>query len=256
MSDNVKIWPLSAIFRLKSVFALAKTIIIIYRLFIRLTYIHVDEERWGSEMESIGERIKKARLQNGLSQVELAEAANVSQPTIANWETDSHAPRQPALLKLAEILNATPQWFLAGSGDTNGHAQAHEQYLGTPIHHIPIVEWPASNDLDENAIELGDAYDFIALSLNIKKPFALIANDPVMAAQFPIGSAIVFDAAPGPLEDGVCYLFNRNGKIEFRCWRSGPDRLEVMSPTSAIAAEFTPERPIPLARAIMSLKRH
>ncbi|NNC37184.1 MAG: helix-turn-helix transcriptional regulator [Hyphomonadaceae bacterium] len=208
-------------------------------------------------MESIGERIKKARLQNGLSQVELAEAASVSQPTVANWETGSHAPRRPALLKLAEILNSTPQWFLAGGTQANGHNLAHKQYLGTPIHHIPIVEWPKSGESEKTStIDLSDAHDYIALSLKIKKPFALIANDPAMSAQFPIGSAIVFDAVPGPLEDGACYLFDRNGEIELRCWQSSPDRLEVMSPTSAIAAEFTGERPIPVARAIMSLKRH
>ena len=207
-------------------------------------------------MESIGERIKKARLQNGLSQVELAEAANVSQPTVANWETDSHAPRQPALLKLAEILNASPQWFLAGDGEINGQSTAHQQYLGTPIHHIPIVEWPAANETDGNVLKFGVAHDYIALSLHIQKPFALIANDPVMSAQFPIGSAIVFDAVAGPLEDGACYLFLRNGQIELRCWQSSPDRLEVMSPSSAIAAEFTSDRPVPLARVVMSLKRH
>lgn len=210
----------------------------------------------GNGMESIGERIKKARLQSGLSQVELAEAANVSQPTIANWETGSHAPRQPALLKLAEILNSSPQWFLAGGTETNGHTLAHKHYLGTPIHHIPIVEWPAASETENNTLKFGVAHDYIALSLKIKNPFALIANDPVMSVQFPIGSAIVFDAIPGPLEDGACYLFVRNGLIELRCWQSSPDRLEVMSPSSAIAAEFTSERPIPLARAIMSLKRH
>lgn len=207
-------------------------------------------------MESIGERIKKARLQNGLSQVELAEAANVSQPTVANWETGSHAPRQPALLKLAEILNSSPQWFLAGGLENNGHTLAYKQYLGTPIHHIPIIEWPVANETDEGVIKFSGAHDYIALALRVKKPFALIANDPVMSAQFPIGSAIVFDAAPGPLEDGACYLFVRNDNIELRCWQSSPDRLEVMSPSSAIAAEFTSERPIPLARAIMSLRRH
>jgi transcriptional regulator with XRE-family HTH domain len=207
-------------------------------------------------MESIGERIKKARLQNGLSQVELAEAANVSQPTVANWETGSHAPRQPALLKLAEILNSSPQWFLAGGVETNGHTITHKQYLGTPIHHIPIVEWPADNDAQDGSLKFGDAHDYIALSLKIKVPFAVIANDPVMSAQFPIGSAIIFDAVAGPLEDGACYLFVRNSQIELRCWQSSPDRLEVMSPSSAIAAEFTSERPVPLARAIMSLRRH
>ena len=207
-------------------------------------------------MESIGERIKKARLQNGLSQVELAEAANVSQPTVANWETDSHAPRQPALLKLAEILNSSPQWFIAGGVDTNGHTLAPKQYLDTPIHHIPIVEWPAPSAFENETPDLNGPRDYIALSVNVKRPFALIASDPAMAALFPIGTAIIFDAIAGSLDDGACYLFEIDGRIVLRSWQNSPDRLEVMSPNSAIAAEFMTARPRPLARVIMSVRRH
>lgn len=206
-------------------------------------------------MKSIGERIKKARLDNGFSQVELAEAANVSQPTVANWETGSHAPRQPALVKLAKILNTSPQWILGGEEYTNGHTLAPKQYLDTPIHHVPILQWPANDEIENGAIRFGSAHDYIAISILVEKPFALIANDPAMAARFPVGSAIIFDAVPGPLENHGSYLFNINGEIQLRSWQSSPDRLEALPTQAAVDAEFTTNRPKPLARALMTLRR-
>lgn len=207
-------------------------------------------------MKSIGERIKKARLENGFSQVELAEAANVSQPTVANWETGSHTPRQPALLRLADILNTSAVWFLSGAKTDQHDASAPEQYLNTPIHHVPIVAWPQKADLKDGILELGRAKDFLAVSVVARKPFALLANDPAMAARFPIGTAIVFDAIAGPLEDNACYLFQRRGEIILRSWRKEPDRYEAHPGPSVTDPDFAAESPLPLARAILSIQRH
>lgn len=207
-------------------------------------------------MRLIGERIKKARLENGFSQVELAEAANVSQPTVANWETGSHAPRQPALIKLAEILNTSPQWFLGGDEYTNGHTLAPKQYLDTPIHHVPVLQWPVNGEIESGVLRFGNAHDYIAISIQVEKPFALLANDPAMAARFPVGSAIIFDAIAGKLEDHGSYLFQVNGDVVLRTWQSSPDRLDAHPNHSAVDSHFTTEPPIALARAIMSLRRH
>jgi len=206
-------------------------------------------------MASIGERIKKARLDNGLSQVELADAASVSQPTVANWETGSHAPRQPALVKLAAILNTSPQWILGGAEYTNGHTLAPKQYLNTPIHHVPVLQWPDNDEIENGALRVGNAHDYIAISIEVEKPFALIANDPAMAAMFPIGSAIIFDAIPGMLENNTSYLFDMGGEIILRSWQNSPDRLEAHPTLAAVDSEFTTQRPKPLAKALMTLRR-
>ncbi|MCF6221951.1 MAG: helix-turn-helix domain-containing protein [Robiginitomaculum sp.] len=207
-------------------------------------------------MNSIGYRIKQARLDQGLSQVELAQAANVSQPTVANWENDSHVPRQIALDKLAGILSTSATWIRIGDIDINDAANTSAGYLTRPIQHVPISAWPTISNIKDGKLSMLPARDYIALSILADKPFALIANDPAMAAHFPVGVAIVFDATPGELASGKCYLFAVNENIILRRWRSAPDRLEALPNQSAVDAEFVETRPRPLARVVMSLRRH
>ncbi len=207
-------------------------------------------------MESIGYRIKQARLGQGFSQVELAQAARVSQPTVANWENDSHVPRQNALERLADILRTSSNWIRVGdSYDASGN-HSPKTYLARPIHHIPILPWPDGKNLKDDILTHSSPRDYVALSLNVNKPFVLIANDPNMAAHFPIGAAIIFDSHEGALEDGKCYLFKRKGKIILRRWQSEPNRLEALPNQSAVDAQFVTELPKPLAKAVMSMRRH
>jgi len=207
-------------------------------------------------MKSIGNRIKQARLGQGFSQVELAEAAHVSQPTVANWENDSHIPRQNALERLAGILSTSSNWIRIGDDNRVNGTHTSETYLARQIHHVPISSWPSDQSVKDGVISLSTARDFVALSLNAHKPFALIANDPNMAAHFPIGVAIIFDHTIGELEDGKCYLFERGGKIILRRWQSEPNRLEALPNQSAVDAEFVTATPIPFAKAVMSVRRH
>jgi len=207
-------------------------------------------------MNSIGNRIKQARLGQGFSQVELAEAAHVSQPTVANWENDSHIPRQNALDRLAGILSTSSNWIRVGDDSRVNGAHTSKTYLTRQIHHVPISPWPTDQNVKDGAISLSTARDFVALSLNAHTPFALIANDPNMAAHFPIGVAIIFDNNIGELEDGKCYLFELRDKIILRRWQSEPNRLEALPNQSAVDAEFVTKIPTPLAKAVMSVRRH
>jgi len=207
-------------------------------------------------MKSTGVRIKQARLDRGLSQVELALAANVSQPTVANWENDSHIPRQAALDKLASILDISATWIRVGDSEQSSISNITAGYLTRPIRHIPISAWPTGANLTDGNLKPPPAKDYLALSTSAKAPFGLIANDPAMAANFPVGVAIIFDTVQGELQDDKCYLFAIDGEIILRRWQSGPDRLEARPNQSVVNAEFVETRPIPLAQAIISLQRH
>lgn len=65
---------------------------------------------------TLGDRVKWARIQRGLSQTELAGRAGVSQGTIGNIESGARKkPRE--LLSLARALNASAAWLETGRGD-------------------------------------------------------------------------------------------------------------------------------------------
>ena len=60
----------------------------------------------------IGERLKRARLSQTMSQRQLAEAAGVSQLTIVILETNKAEPRPSTLGKLAGALEVHPRELL------------------------------------------------------------------------------------------------------------------------------------------------
>lgn len=86
------------------------------------------EQRSG---ESVGARIRRRRKELGLSQVELADAANMNQGYLSQIETGRANPRRRTIDALAVALNL-PQGVLIGGGtdhDTPQPLETHEVSL-------------------------------------------------------------------------------------------------------------------------------
>jgi phage repressor protein C with HTH and peptisase S24 domain len=67
---------------------------------------------------SLGERIKTARENAGLTQVKLAEALGVSRGAVANWEKKNpNNPETDRLRDIANILKVSPSWLLQGGSE-------------------------------------------------------------------------------------------------------------------------------------------
>ena len=62
----------------------------------------------------IGNTISLLRKNKGLTQAELAERCDVTQPIIARWEKNQVQPRAKALEKLAEALGVSITEFMSG----------------------------------------------------------------------------------------------------------------------------------------------
>lgn len=60
----------------------------------------------------MGERLRLARLNKGLSQQQLGDAMNVSKVTICGYEKGNRVPSNKNFLKLVEILEVTPDYLL------------------------------------------------------------------------------------------------------------------------------------------------
>jgi transcriptional regulator with XRE-family HTH domain len=59
----------------------------------------------------LGPNIVKARTDAGLTQVELAEAIDVTQVTVSCWETGTRIPSSVSLAKLVEVLGVSAAWL-------------------------------------------------------------------------------------------------------------------------------------------------
>ncbi|HPQ96499.1 MAG: helix-turn-helix transcriptional regulator [Thiothrix sp.] len=62
----------------------------------------------------LGDRIRKAREKNDLTQEQLALRLGVKKSTIDKWEQETSTPRVNRLTTLAGILNVPLLWLMAG----------------------------------------------------------------------------------------------------------------------------------------------
>ena len=71
-------------------------------------------------MATIGIRLKKIRIQQGLNQKAVANIAGVTNAAVSKWETNGGEPRSAVVaMRLAQRLQVNPIWFVCGSGDPN-----------------------------------------------------------------------------------------------------------------------------------------
>ncbi len=77
-----------------------------------------DEQDWfGSETATFGDRLAGAREAAGLDQKGLADKLGVKRSVIQGWENDLKEPRANRLQMLAGILSVSISWLLTGEGD-------------------------------------------------------------------------------------------------------------------------------------------
>lgn len=60
----------------------------------------------------LNERIKKLRILNGMSQVDLAARLGISKQSVSNWENDNIQPSIDMLLKLARLFSVSTDYLL------------------------------------------------------------------------------------------------------------------------------------------------
>ena len=63
---------------------------------------------------SVGERISQLRKQLGMSQLQLAEALEVSRQAVSKWESDQSSPDTLHLIKLADVLESDVEYLATG----------------------------------------------------------------------------------------------------------------------------------------------
>lgn len=67
-------------------------------------------------VESVADRIVRAREAAGYSTAQLARRIGVRTQTLSAWETARAEPRANRLVMMAGLLNVSPTWLLIGQG--------------------------------------------------------------------------------------------------------------------------------------------
>ena len=91
----------------------------------------------------LNERIREARKKCGLSQIDLADAMEVSRQTVSKWETGESAPEIAKLPQLAAVLGVSLDWlFSEGCTDDASSEEQHTANQAAPaypgwLEHLP-----------------------------------------------------------------------------------------------------------------------
>jgi DNA-binding XRE family transcriptional regulator len=85
----------------------------VYHLFIKIP-IWVFNASLPVNPATIGDFIKKLRIEQGLFQKELAEGIAVDEMTIVNWEKSGTKPARKHIERLAEYFSRNPEELMKG----------------------------------------------------------------------------------------------------------------------------------------------
>lgn len=75
----------------------------------------VENDLSAKDWKDIGTRIKNRRNECGIKQIELAEKVGVSLSHMSSIESGKQHPSIYVIIKLSEVLNTTPDFFLVGN---------------------------------------------------------------------------------------------------------------------------------------------
>ncbi len=89
------------------------------------------------------QRLKELRLENGLTQKELAKSIEVGRTTISEYESGKIVPKQEGLLKIANYFDVSVDYLTGVSDDRATHKQnvTDLDALLNTIHHILLNEY-------------------------------------------------------------------------------------------------------------------
>lgn len=85
-----------------------------------------------------GEQLKKLRLSQNLSQVDLANKLNVSKQTVSNWENNNITPSIDKLINIARFFSCSSDYLLELEKNTNIIVEASD-LTQTQLAHIQQI---------------------------------------------------------------------------------------------------------------------
>jgi SOS-response transcriptional repressor LexA len=177
-------------------------------------------------METPGERIKKLRKAEGLSNPKLAKLLSVSTATITFWERDEFKPGGENLNKLCRLFKTTSDYILYGTGLVVNEQQSNynstintESASNLSNRTIPIISWVQAGDYHSAEVETDvDEIEKVATYERVSpQTYALRVIGESMTTtsgpySFPPGSIIIIDPEQsGDITDGVFVIAKENG---------------------------------------------
>lgn len=210
-------------------------------------------------MKTFSDRLNFAMEKAGFSQAGLAQAINVSQPSI--WKlTTGKSQSSRKILEIAEALEVDPVWLTTGAGEPYPQLSPSETQVRTSNvgKEIPVSTWDSGTPIDDDEVEVpflkdiefacGDgAYsdaDYNGYKLRFSKStlrrigaksdgsdvICFPARGNSMEPILPDGSTVGVITSDKRIDDGKIYAINQDGWKRIKLlYRTGPETLTIKS---------------------------
>lgn len=178
-----------------------------------------------SDMNSFRDRVRKKRIELGLSQAELAKASGMSQTTISDIERGRNDGSRE-IVALAGALRVSSEWLSTGKGPSSNVAQATTDTvygirLGGP-RALPIISYVQAGAWREivDTFPPGGADEYIK-PRNEHGPhsFALYVEGDSMTPEFNAGDIIIVDPDIAPNPGNYVIARNHSHEATFKKYR-------------------------------------
>ncbi|NLW51194.1 MAG: helix-turn-helix domain-containing protein [Candidatus Brocadiaceae bacterium] len=170
------------------------------------------------EPVSVGQRLRRARADLGLRQVEMARAVGVTQSSIAAYETDRRQPPLPVALAFEHVFRISHRWLLHAQGERLVRAGplrpailacARERRAledGTDADRyiaVPCLRDPADAGAETITTEQIEEYCLMRqrVAPHPQRVRCLRIRGDAMAPTLPEGSTVAVDTTPVPLRN-------------------------------------------------------
>ncbi|EKN6417009.1 LexA family transcriptional regulator [Yersinia enterocolitica] len=153
-------------------------------------------------MNTVGGRIKFRRRQLKLTQKDIAEYVGISASAVTQWESDATGLSSDSLLKLASLLECSPEWLLSGKGELEPSIKA----MASKSKVVPVISWVQAGAWTEALSSTGVRSEWVETTAKISDfAFALRVKGDSMTASgslsIPEGAIVIVDPEYGFIED-------------------------------------------------------
>lgn len=148
---------------------------------------------------SIGENIKSLRESHGLTQVQLAEIAGVTDKAVSTWENDTKTPRMGALQKIADYFGIAKSDIIEDS-KVKSTEFFHPDLLPVTTRRIPLLGTIACG---EPILAEADVDTFAVVGKAIECDFALRCKGDSMIGARIFDGDLVFIRKQDYVDDGA-----------------------------------------------------
>ncbi|WP_336195018.1 LexA family transcriptional regulator [Hafnia paralvei] len=192
---------------------------------------------------NLASRVKRRRVDLGMTQADVAAKAGITQQSIEAIESGkTQKPRN--LLPLAEALQCDPKWLLCG-GDLI-------QNINLGAKRVPIISYvQAGAFAAEDTINFEGDFEYVLTSANVsEKAFALRIKGDSMTPEFKEGDIVIIDPEECPTPGEFVVASNGNLEGTFKKYRprsinaQGEEDFELVPLNSDYPTYRSWERPL------------